>query len=142
MRQKIVCNCWFRGNADSDAMWKIYSNQLGATIVTSAQKLEGSIEHCYDIPKSHPECRLVLAPVIYDDRLDCGDCEPWLLKRRAFAHESEARLYMETEAKFETGMRIKVNLASLVDEIVISPFATAWQADAIQIAIRKVLSPP
>jgi hypothetical protein len=64
---------------------------------------------------------------------------PWLVKRQAFVHENEIRLFSELPfERYGNGLRIKVDLEELLEEVVITPFALPWQQKAIINAIETI----
>jgi hypothetical protein len=94
LKNDLVCSCWHKGTIESDAMWKIYASQLGVSISSSAAKMKSSIKMI--VPKIYAEqAELNLAAVHYEDTDECQDIEPWLIKRKAFTHEKEVRLYCD-----------------------------------------------
>jgi hypothetical protein len=82
---------------------------------------------------------LNLAAVDYDDAEECGDRKPWLIKRKAFAHEKEIRLYCDVPFNFQSQFAFEIDLSKLIDEIVITPFVKDWQLLGIKAAIESFL---
>jgi hypothetical protein len=114
-------------------MWKIFARQLGVMITTSAAKIESATRLI--VSKIHADrTRLKLAMVHYEDINKCGNQEHWLIKREAFKHEQEVRLYCE-----DPWIEIVVDLPELIDEIVITPFAEEWEVKGIKSAIEALL---
>lgn len=137
----LMCNCWFQGSPESDAMWRLYAHQTGVAITTSVARLKEAKLRCKLPTNLVSQTKLALAEVTYCDDTECGDREPWLLKRTAFAHEKEVRLYCDSPSGVGPGLALTVDVAELVDEIVITPFAEEWQAKAIRAAIEALLGP-
>ncbi|EKN3458395.1 DUF2971 domain-containing protein [Yersinia enterocolitica] len=130
----ITVSCWHSNKNESEAMWKIYSeNNNGIAIKTSTSSIVSAM-------KDNDDKRLIhFGLVKYIDYHNAelgpkdyvvdGHTSP-LLKRDSFSHENEARLFimadvdikkpLETkiEAKF-----VKVNINDLIELIYISPFA-------------------
>lgn len=131
----ITVNCWHSNQNESEAMWKLYSdNGKGIAIKTSLASIRKSIE-------AVPQKLLIqIGSVKYIDfhaknisPKDCvidGHLSP-LLKRTSFSHENEVRLFTippithqnlsEFEPKAEL---VKVNTKVLIEKIYISPFAS------------------
>ena len=65
--------------------------------------------------------------------------EPWLIKRKAFVHEKEVRLYCDVPFVFGTHLDVEVDISKLIEEIVITPFAATWQISGITGAIEALL---
>lgn len=138
LKKELVCSCWHKGNAESDAMWKIYASQLGVSINSSASRMKSSIKMI--VPKIHTEqADLNLAAVSYEDTDKCKDVEPWLIKRKAFEHEKEVRLCCEVPFFFRLKFELEIELPTFIEEIVISPFVEAWQVAGIKGAIEALL---
>ena len=137
----LLCSCWFKGSAESDAMWRLYAHQTGAAITTSVARLKAAKMRCKLPADLVSQTKLTLAKVIYCNKTECGDREPWLIKRKAFAHEKEVRLYCDSPSGVGPGLALEVDVAELVDEIVITPFAEEWQAKAIRAAIEALIGP-
>ena len=135
LKGDLVCCCWYKGTGESDAMWKIYAAQLGVMFTTSPNRMESAIKLI--LPKIYAErTKLKLAAVHYEDVDECGSLEPWLIKREAFKHEEEVRLYCD---KPSASFKIVVNLPELIEEIVITPFGEKWQLIGIKAAIEALL---
>jgi len=133
LERHLACSCWYMGDGTEfeDAMWKIFCGQLGASITTSVSLLKACAS-C-QIPKILADSQeLRLEKVIYRDDNDCKDSEPWLIKRTAFKHESEVRLYIDYPFSIAPGFYLDVDPTELIDEIVITPFAEDWQRKAIR----------
>lgn len=89
-RKSLYINCWHLGNAESEAMWRLYCpNDSGVAIQTTYQKLVASIEN-------DPIC--YIGSVTYIDYESWQefpwniDFYPVMHKRISFAHEKEVRL--------------------------------------------------
>ena len=72
---------------------------------------------------------------------------PMVHKHKAYSYEDEVRLIHEVSnvswkhdwenEKYENGIKINVNLDQLIDEIVISPFASEWFTELIRDILDK-----
>ena len=138
LKNDLVCSCWHNGTVESDAMWKIYATQLGVSIGSSAARMKSGIKMI--VPKIYAEqAELNLAAVHYEDTDKCQDGEPWLIKRRAFVHEKEVRLYCDVPFLFNSKFELEVEPSTFIEEIVITPFVEAWQVAGIKGAIEALL---
>jgi hypothetical protein len=138
LQRYVVCSCWHGGTVESDAMWKIYAPQLGVMISSSAARMKSGIK--MTVPKIlAARAELNLAAVHYDDTNECGDLEPWLIKRKAFAHENEIRLYCDGPTRHGSSLELEVDISIFIEQIVITPFAAPWQFSAIKGAIEALL---
>ena len=59
-----------------------------------------------------------------------------MIKREAFKHEQEVRLYCD---KSPIGLKVEVNLLDFIEKIVITPFAKSWEFVGIKEAIKTLL---
>lgn len=130
----ITVNCWHANSSESEAMWKLYSdNGKGIAIKTSISSLVNSIE------KFDQDLLIQIGAVKYldfnDDKIcpkDCvtdGEMSP-LLKRSSFSHENEVRLFTIPKIdpsnvnNFKAKPEFVQALAmDLIEGIYISPFA-------------------
>jgi len=137
LKDDLVCGCWYLGRQESDAMWRIYANQIGVSVVSSVSRLKAGIQSC-SVPKvCERDFTLTLAEVQYGDRKECGRLPPWLIKRKSFEHEKEVRLYCDCLTVSYRGLELKVDLTALIEEIVVTPFADDWQCQAIIAMIKS-----
>lgn len=127
--KSTVINCWHQNKSESEAMWKLYAkDNKGIAIQTTAQNLIESID---DERVFFSEVRYV---DFYDENLKNTDLvvngliSP-LLKREAFEHEKEARLFFtpirnynvpSETYKFEHEY-IDVDVKKMISKIYISP---------------------
>ena len=138
LKNDLVCSCWHKGTVESDAMWKIYASQLGVSINSSAASIKSGVKMI--VPKIYAgHAELNLAAVHYEDTDKCHDIEPWLIKRKAFVHEREVRLYCDVPFVFAPKFELEVELSTFIEEIVITPFIEAWQVAGIKGAIEALL---
>ncbi|WP_312913409.1 DUF2971 domain-containing protein [Stutzerimonas nitrititolerans] len=131
----ITVNCWHRNPQESEAMWRLYSeNGKGIAIKTSIDSLKKSIE-------SVDQNLLVQVGTVkyldFNDQnispKDCvidGHLSP-LLKRASFSHENEVRLFTIPEIDYKSlggfepkAQSVALNIEELIEEIYISPFAS------------------
>jgi len=150
-RQRVVCSCWHLGEDESDAMWKVYANQLGVALVSSVGRLATSLKGSYsDGIYSYDPQDYLIAPVHYVNEGNLSRLpefykeHPWLLKRKAFQHEREVRISHELPeiawAMSATGKPINVSPSKLIREIVLSPFNPPWVNNSISSAISMILN--
>lgn len=148
-RQQIVCSCWYRGNEESDAMWKVYAGQLGVALVSTVGKLASSLKGHYSelIAAPPPPQEYLIAPVHYVDKSRLSRVSQfysdhaWLLKRTAFQHEDEIRISHEVPWSLNDQQGIFVGVApqELIMEIVLSPFNPKWVNESLFVAISVIL---
>ena len=132
LKQELWCNCWYGSRDESHAMWKIYCGQMGVALVTSVPRLKSAIS-C-SVPRLFAQhFRLGLAKIDYETG---KNTKPWLMKRKAFRHEDEIRLFVDYPEKVRS-FTLKVELEKLVEKIIVTPFARKWEYRAIEETIKK-----
>ena len=136
----IMVNCWHASEDESEAMWRLYSdNGKAVAIETTLVALSRSIELKDSSHVVH------INPVKYLDFFDStlkppdcvveGHLAP-LLKRRSYQHEREVRAFIAKMAPDPRAgadisfwkpepTRLPIDLQTLVKGIYISPYATA-----------------
>ena len=145
LRRFHLINCWHWGEHESDAMWTRYSRQYdGIAVKTSFQALSNGFSG---------QTPVYIGKVNYIDYSSTfipeGNAFAYYLhKRRAFEHEKEVRAIilkfppMEPAKKelgilglpdiCEVGMYFEVDIATLIEEIVVAPFAPDWFIELVQ----------
>ena len=121
-KKRVVCSCWHFGGGESDAMWKLYGGQFAVGLVSTVGRLARSLKGSYSCFVCAPNPQeYAIAPVNYvnPDRLGRLDAfyvkNPWLLKRIAFQHEQEVRIFhtLANMVPGNGGIDIAVNPAML-----------------------------
>ncbi len=136
LKRQLAFVCWCKGSDSSDAMWRVYGKH-GAAIFTSVSRLKSSLLKVA-VPKvCARDVKLALASVEYSN--DSEYDEPWLLKREAFGHEKEVRLYCDLPLTKTAGTEIRVSVPTLIQKIELSPFAEFWECTAIRSATTALL---
>jgi hypothetical protein len=122
---------------ESDAMWRLYCDQVGVCVSTTVSQLKASIS-CR-VPKLFAsDFKLSLEHVVYKDTDFCGDTRPWLIKRSAFQHEHEMRLFVDCPFGYPA-FELQVEPHQLIAEITMTPYAKKWQADVMKAAVERLL---
>lgn len=148
-KDRVVCNCWHADDAESDAMWKIYSKGPGVMLESTVGQLMASIMGQYSRIFCSPNPQhYEIAPIRYEDASSLTGLpefyvdHPWLLKRRSFAHEKEIRISHLLPCVIgpqDGGMLIRMAPSKLITEIVLSPFTEQWANGPTRSAIGIVL---
>jgi hypothetical protein len=150
--ERVVCSCWYEGESESEAMWKLYANQHGVAIESTVKQLKASIKEGYpDAWNIQPDpafeqCYTV-AKVKYVDTskgsIPPFYCQnPWMLKRASFGHESEIRISHEVDHRIsllDGGVNVEVDVENLVNRIVIGPFLSQQTWVPIGSAIETIV---
>lgn len=129
--KEITVNCWHQNTHESEAMWRLYSDEnKGVAIKTTVSSLIASFQE-YEKP-------IQIGRVKYldfnDDTLTPKDCSVEgyrapLLKRASFAHENEVRCFINAKPcckniKVDASADfVPVYTKTLIEQIYISPFA-------------------
>lgn len=142
-RKSMYVNCWRIGNAESEAMWRLYCpGDSGVAIQTTYSKLVRSIE-------SDPYC--------YIGRVTYIDYEseafptnnmfyPVMHKRISFEHEGEVRIvkhlidYASVPGPSgPAGITVDWPPETSLDEIYVNPYAPDYYYDVVQAVIRRLM---
>ena len=129
-------NCWHINDYESAAMWKLYpTNDEGIAIQSTFKLLTESLN-------SYLDHNVYIGKVMYidyeTDWLPEGNLfYPFLHKRKSFEHEHELRAVIMkpptadggtdyTRAAPELGLYVRVELATLIERVFVSPTAPDW----------------
>ncbi len=139
-RTLLYANCWHQNTVESAAMWKLYlQSGEGIAIRSSVGQLKASFA------KSGRPVHVGMVQYINYD----VDLTPihnviglGLLKRKSFEHEREIRaLLFENEGP--KGIKIHVELETLIESIYVAPTAPAWLKSLVNnVVLRYELSIP
>lgn len=133
-------NCWFIGDHESLAMWKLYGKVAIRSSISNLKKaIKGEEEFC-------------LGPVSYIDyekdmMSQANAFSPFFHKRKIYQHEAEFRILTFLEKDIgrvqsgeiipSDGVLINVNVEELIDSIVIFPEASNDERKEIKDLIEK-----
>lgn len=139
LKAQLVCACFYGSTEQSDAMWRIYASQVGVSIRTTAARLRNAFS-VYCRKEYVDKVRFYLARVEYTESTTCTEeLPPWLMKKRAYRHECEIRLYSEIAYELYSPFYLDVDLRVLLEAIEITPLAAPWQIRGIKAAISAML---
>lgn len=140
VRQSLFASCWNLSPDESEALWRLYAGtNEGVAIQTSYQSLAdlvGADEHLFVGKVTYIDYELETFPhgnIFY----------PAMYKRRAFSYESEIRLI---RTDFDSTLdaspppsnhRLRLDLETFVQSIVINPYSPGWYEDAIRWLVAK-----
>ena len=126
-------NCWHMGKFESEAMWRLYTREREGIAIkvvfchfkdafVGDQEVHAAIVQYRDYWTADIPFHNALLPLIH--------------KRVSFEHEREVRALFLRDAPedepSETGCYCPVDLAKLVGEIVVAPFAEDWFLDLVR----------
>lgn len=152
-------DCWHINQYESLAMWRVFSNNRNSIAInTTKDKLIKSIKendkNIYLEKVSYNDLTLdkkIIGNPVGEIRLDkyrtlhikSGDYFNWtintglLRKAKYYEYEHELRLYFEDRDNDEQVKFIKVDLNSLIDEIIISPDCDEWFVNILNDVLKK-----
>lgn len=147
--QSRVVSCWYQGDEESEAMWKLYGDAGKAIAIwTTVGKLAKALGSEFD-GKIAKVLYVNYTRVTQEDyeAVMGGHAQDVLLapiyKRHSYAHEREVRAYMQIkDAEINKPDTYKPSLApvdcfSMIDEIVVSPFCGESYVNATK-AVAKL----
>lgn len=134
-RRFTLINCWHESSHESAAMWKLYSRESDGVVIKSICKsfAESLVDeedifigrvHYVDYKQFHIPVHNVFGPYLH--------------KRKGFEHEREVRAIIQklptndgstvdlSKNIFEVGKYHRVNISSLIQEVVVAPYAEEW----------------
>jgi hypothetical protein len=132
IRRAVYISCWHMNDAESAAMWKLYSKSSDAICIkTSYSKLALSLPS---------DCHMGIIEYLDYKKaaIKTGNMfNNFLIKRLSFSHEREARaIIMSGDAigqdKPPDIFEIPVDLDKFIDAVYISPEATDWFRDVVK----------
>ncbi|MFZ5476904.1 MAG: DUF2971 domain-containing protein [Myxococcota bacterium] len=136
-------NCWFMGEHESAAMWRLYMPAgHGVAVRSTIGRLKESL-------KNEPS-EVYVGEVRYidfskDAILDNNSLQLLALKRKSFEHEREVRAIIwdalgATSGNCvlgEYGVNLPVDLEALIEGIFVAPQAPSWVRDAVAETVRR-----
>jgi hypothetical protein len=137
MVPRYLINCWHMSEHESAAMWKLYSSSNEAVCIRSTyRRLRVDLPQCVFIGE--------INYINYETQsLSPSNAFNFIMhKRVSFAHERELRaVFWEMDGTPEaqpfkkqiepTGLRIRVDIPSLVDQVYVSPAAAPWFSNLV-----------
>lgn len=144
-RQRVAINCWHMNEHESAAMWKLY---LMSTEGVAVRATYASLRDCL----AESERVFSLGQVTYIDyRKDMisehNTLIPFFHKHKGLDHERELRAMTNIGDAVREGegwrlespecFRLKVDVARLVDAIVVSPYANDWFGELVKSTVAR-----
>lgn len=158
----VFVNCWNLNESESDAMWKVYGLGDEGIAVRSTYK---SLAEALASQKGFFLGQVAYINYNEDIISTRNIYFPYIFKRRAFQHEQEVRVltdrlpwgtgafeqyirekraigetpmsYDEFPPCQECGVRVEVDIAALLNRIVVSPSSKPWFRDLVESVVRK-----
>jgi hypothetical protein len=129
MTQSAYVSCWHMNEAESAAMWKLYSRSSDAVCIRTD----------YLTLARHLSDNIFIGTVRYldfkKDAIDPNSAfNALVVKRRSFAHEREARaIFWDSSGKHAGSdiVHIPIDLSTVVQSVHVSPEAPNWFLDVV-----------
>jgi len=153
VKETNCISCWNKSTRESAALWKIYSDfGKGIMLKSSIKKIkEAFINSNEDIRISEVKYINYENEIMPDGNLFF----PIIHKQDAYSYENEVRLihavdfpqigkiYDWSKEESDVGKYIKVDVNTLIDEIVVGPFSPKWMIELLgNIADKYNLTAP
>jgi len=142
-RKQYAVNCWHMNDYESASMWSLYAKEgPGMAIRSTYSRLKNAFKESPIV--------IHIGKITYVDFFK--DLTSWgngfiplLIKGKSYEHERELRAVIwtwEEENKkycepFEDGIRVKINLDTLVESIFIAPFTPKWIRNLVKDLMEK-----
>ena len=142
-KNSVAVNCWHMNEYESNAMWKLYGDSIA---------IRSTFRRLADSFNDSPE-QVFIGIVEYIDyefdttRSDPDNMVTYLLhKRPDFVYESELRALTllapsaenpDSPPEIDSGVRISVNLDTLIDRVYVSPRSERWVTDVVRSVAGK-----
>lgn len=143
----ITVSCWNRSAHESEAMWGLYARN-GIAIQTSVKSIRSALSS-----NEQPHI-ITMGALKYldfaDSSLTAADCVSadghlmGMIKRIAYAHENEVRMMISgdidphnPDSAIPTPKYVETDMNTLIERLVISPFATIPMKISIRAIVKK-----
>lgn len=161
-RKSFYINCWHMNDHESAAMWELYGSRNQSIAVQSSYRTLRQLLPIKQLPSGQPdEGHVDIGIVQYldyetDPMPQIYSFDPFLRKRKSYAHEKEVRLFYQAPTQAGSyekqpngngyvfkpadgivienppGKEFKVDLNRLIHKIYISPDSPSWFHDLIE----------
>lgn len=142
-RLSLFVNCWHLGNAESEAMWRLYCpGNNGVAIQTTYAKLVQSAD---SDPFLYVGC---VTYIDYESQVfpSNNSLYPVMHKRISFAHEKEVRLVKSlsslqglTPTPSPPGMMVGWPVEPTIEAIYVNPYAPEYYYDVVRAIVRRII---
>lgn len=137
LRKSVFINCWNLSNYESYSLWRLYSAKKGVAIQSTFGKLKESLRSSSEL--------INIGRVTYidwdKDNVPVGNSlYPFVYKRNNFKSENELRaLYCDFHNRHNNifGVKIPVDLETLIQNIFIYPMSSQWHHDLIKSILKR-----
>lgn len=151
--EKTFVSCWsLKSQKDSDALWRIYSqDKLGICIESTIGDLTSALENSHG---PIDEMQGAIAPIVYENQYDFilgnifgrknfddyGDILWACNKRPAFMHEDEIRVMVISKTIYENDICVlrEINANRLINKIWLDPRLEEWNVSALNAYFKRI----
>jgi hypothetical protein len=143
-----LANAWSLNEDESYAMWKIYLR--GDSDGIAIKSTVGILKHCFN---ENQDFDVYCGKVNYN-HFTCETSHPLafaFIKHQTYSYENEYRAVLANQfevskngdvecrtPKYEVGTDVTVNLETLMQEVLISPFSESWFDDVVKSALQHL----
>lgn len=138
-RQWLYVSCWHQSPHECSAMWKIYGSYKNSIcIFTSVDKLKASVSS--DKSFDNIDFREVNYINHIEHDFSSDPMSPFISKSRPYTFENEFRVVAwnsdvdlsKHRVNSENGALLDVDLDTLIEKIVVSPYSDPWFKNAVK----------
>jgi hypothetical protein len=142
LKRLTKINCWHRADYESDAMWRLYAGESkGLAICSTPERMRAAFRP-FRLQPQYASEDLWGGEVRYADllsvRMNTGMLDRFFYKHQAFSWEREFRLAISLRSAEEfavkvpeLGINVSVDMAALVERIVLGPALSVPERDLI-----------
>lgn len=143
-------NCWYMGEIESQAMWKLYSSSYdeAVCIQTTYQKLADALPDIPEVANNHYFIGVVQYINHHKDEMPSNNIAyPVMHKLKSFEHEREVRIiYWKRNLGTENpdlldtyphGLQVPIDINTAIENIFVSPIAATWFLDVVRSVTEK-----
>jgi len=131
-REHVFISCWHRNEYESEAMWKLYSENN-----RNAVAIQTTVGNLYQALHRNPSIDIgKIRYIDYNKRFSSVNGAYWY-KRKSFEHEREVRAVLKDFNTKASGVLVPVNIQTLIEKIYISPYASKWFEEVVINVMEK-----
>ncbi len=132
MMREVMISCWHMGNAESAAMWRIYTSAgKGVAVRSTATRLIAAL------PAQQEDSAITVSVVNYVDYAHFPVPDPahalipFLYKRESFSYEQELRA-MLIHRDGPPFYAVPVDMTTLVESVYVAPGTPDWKREVVK----------
>ena len=135
-------NCWYQGEYESEAMWRLYSrNDEGIAIKSTMGRLQDAFATTPLQPMigavNYIDYETWEPPALKDLKPEFDPAQLFFWKRKSFEYEQELRLLIKADTGSQPGVSIQIDLEKLVTGVRVFPFAKDWFVELVEMLIKR-----